>query len=228
MTNKSIRTYFLILLLTMLTATFSNAQERISPEIQGREISESEFRALETKGFDRLRGHSHRKKTASLAEPVLGQVVSEIVAYTPPDKYQTMTIWKIENGTKREETIRIGSRLFSRVGNDGWKEAKLSADESPVFGNPTKSDESSTFRFILTESIGDIVCDVFERMNTIRFHLPNQVAVLEDTRRYWVTRDGSFVKMEVKSTMNKQVRLHQVSTYTYDQNIKIEPPSTKL
>ncbi|MEO8572634.1 MAG: hypothetical protein ABI481_01600 [Pyrinomonadaceae bacterium] len=215
--------FFHVLVIITFTSLAGHAQPQ--------EISKDEFHERERSAFSKLEAKLYRERITQWTDPAMvskefGSMVSQICEYAPPDRQRTVSVFQMPNGTRKEETIKIGKRTFTRKDDEPWQDvSKRDPNRYSMFGDPIEAKETVTYRRVGIERINGIEGELVEEL----FYREHKVAGKSHgfgfVNRLWITKDAVLIRRELKgSGSNGLVTSHTITDYEYDPNIRIEAP----
>lgn len=215
--------WIIILMLSTLGSASLVAQER--------SITEAEFNTVTEKGWAKLRAVSYRMKMTSeryrnASDSVPYYFINDVVEYSPPDRRRAVSIWRTPEGIKRFEKVEIGDRKFSKKNDEPWiDETKKQADRFTVKGDAVENKEKKVFRMVGSARVGKVDAEIFESVTIREYQTGPNDLISEYRERFWVDRNGLFVKRESKSIENgTKIMSHTIWEYEYVANLRIEAP----
>lgn len=197
---------------------------------QTQAITEAKFNELIEQAKVRRTQVSYREKETTTGYDA-GASAEYIREHLPPDRSRALSVQKTATGTTRTEVIWIGNVKYLKLNEEEWKkeEPKQSTGTSGSgsgSGSGTaasKPDIKQSYEYLGTEKLNGVVTDRYQMTKTVTFNLNSGPYVRKNNRSCWYTKDGMLVKMIFEDRIRN--RLYRVVTeYSYDANLKIEPP----
>lgn len=202
---------------------------------QEKVVTEEELTALKNNAYGKLKDKIYRVtmisksyKNASDLSP--NYFINEVSEYVPPDRVRRLRETKNEQGASRTEAILIGQKTYVKLKNEDWKELPPLEDKS--FGG-IKADVSDRQKTVEVKYKGQTTiknqsADLYEIRVTRKYDSPTFRSITVDIERYWLNKDGMFLKRESESKRDSEKAiLHIIWEYEYDPSIKIEAPIIK-
>lgn len=202
---------------------------------QEAKLTEKEVRVLRDDANKALGRLAHREKMTTVtydAKLKVTQTYSFFKEFLPPDRSHFIFDSKTPAGILRSESIIIGKKGYSKVGNEPWKRDSVAVRES---GLDTLADwdldsygvsrQTVTVVRRTDELPGKLITNLYEITTSQKFNKGIRSNENIYVSRYWFDQEGRMVKAERESTStNSKSAGRRTSIYEYDPNISIQAP----
>lgn len=217
-----------------------------------RTVTKVEIDRLEAQAEDKLDKLSYREKTTDLDfsgdEKSPYSMLTEIFEVAGSNRVRSVEEMKDNGGTRRNEAIRIGNKLYRKEGDGAWTVSKtlyLGAPEMvETFPDSPKAKIEYEYLYLGVENLNGVNADVYQVTGKRSYRFTSWTSVDLRVRKLWFDAKGRLLKKEFNSVEGKdqldptvklpkgfediiQQPIHSeriITEYEYDIPIKLEAP----
>lgn len=193
-----------------------------------REITAQEFKDLEIRGYQKLKGRTYRMTMLNetftdrdLSPEIINTMMSETVQ---PDRRRFVSEIKSPTINSKVETVWLDGKGYKRKNDGPWEETSPGSGVGSASGTPIiRKLTRETYRFVGKSALNNQTAGLYE---SIRHHSNSSTGQETiSTTKFWISEDGLLLKTlsEFETVGNKSLMRMQI-VYDYDPNIKIEAP----
>ena len=204
------------------------AQERI--------ISQSEFETLLVNSTEKLKGKSYRTtidtKSSAEGRPQTDFSSKMVLEFVSPTIRHTFFESTFQTGTRINESIRIGDKVYTREGDGNWQEKTfeaVTANKSKATVAENQDEGQPEYKYLGIEKLDNKDARVYTKISIRKSIDPatGRETSSINTTKYWFSEDGFLLKSDLVSdaksgVMKFYTRVTQV--WETDVNLNIEAP----
>lgn len=208
----------------------------ISAFAQEKTISQIELETLSINSSEKLKGKAYRmiliSKSSVEGRPETDYSSKTVFEYVSPTASRFAIESTFQSVTKKNETIRIGDKVYSREGDSNWKESAYTGKTVTATKEPGASVQLETqteYKYLGVEKLNNQDTRLYTKVSKSKsINQTNGKETFSTTTiKYWFSEDGILLKMDRETDSNSGSMIHRTrltQIWELDPNLSIEAP----